>query len=129
MTSRVLPPEEWKRLTGTELETVMPYLRADHDAHVIVVEEDGRLVGCWAMVRIWHAEGLFISPDHRGKSAVARHLLRMLKRVGSALGVPGVMTASMSDDVTHLLNTYGATQLPGTHWLMPLERTRVCQPQ
>lgn len=129
MTSRLLPREEWKRLTGTELETILPFLDADQDAHVIVVEENDAVVGCWALVRIWHAEGLWIAANHRGKGSVARHLLRMLRRVGAALGVPGVMTASVSDDVTHMLKTYAAHQVPGTHWLMPLERTRVCLPQ
>lgn len=121
MTNRLLPPEEWARLTGTELEAVLPYLKADQDAHVIVVEEGDQLIGCWAVVRLWHAEGIWIHPDHRGKAGVARRLLASLAALGRSLRAPGVITAAVTDDVGRLLDKIG-TKLPGTHYVMPFPK-------
>jgi hypothetical protein len=53
--TRLLPREEWARLAGTELETVYPVL--PQGSHVIVIEDDGRIVGCWAVYPQWHVHG------------------------------------------------------------------------
>jgi N-acetylglutamate synthase-like GNAT family acetyltransferase len=58
---------------------------ADDDAHVIVVEDDGRLVGCVSLVRMWHAEGIWITPALRTKGTVLRRLLDAMKTTAKDL--------------------------------------------
>ena len=55
MTSRVLPPDEWPRLQGTEAETLWPHLSADN-SRVLVVEQDGAIVGTWVVMRLVHVD-------------------------------------------------------------------------
>lgn len=123
MTSRLLPREEWERLSKTELESVAPYIRANPNAEVFVVEDaGGDIVGCWALMQVWHAEGLWIAPELRRHGAVARALLKHLYALAEHFQIPGVMTAATTPDVAALLddNRLGATRLPGQHYLLPL---------
>jgi hypothetical protein len=119
MTSRLLPPEEWDRLRGTEADAVIPHLAALH-AEALVVEQDGAIVGCWLFLPIWHAECLWIAPTHRGKSGVARQLLRGLHAFMARLKVTRLWTGCASDDVRRLLTHYGATAIPGDHFVMTM---------
>ena len=120
MTSRILPREEWHRLKGTELARVTTQA-AERNApmYVLVVEDGGEIVGCWSLFQVWHAEGLWIAPAHRGKSAVARHLWRLGRRVAEMMGFVGVMTAANQPEVEHILRG-SAVELPGKHYLLPL---------
>jgi hypothetical protein len=88
MTTRILPPDEWHRLTGTELGGV-PLDPAN--AVVVVVEEDEDIVGRWAFLRVIHAEGFWIAPEHQKRVAVFRHLLREMQDV--VVGFYGVHVA------------------------------------
>lgn len=117
--TRLLPPDEWGRLDGTELETVYPYLDRVR-AHVIVVEEQDHIVGCWALFPLTHAEGVWIAPEHRKKTAVARQLLRAMRATARAMGSQAVNTAALSDDVREMLSALGAVPLPGTHYALGL---------
>lgn len=118
MTHRVLPPHEWPRLAGTELEAVYPYLNPDH-ADVVVVEDEGRVVGCWAFVRVFHADGAWIHPDQRG-GMVAQYLLRGIAALARLHGSDRVVATAESDDVAHLLQRLGGEQLPGAHFVLPV---------
>jgi N-acetylglutamate synthase-like GNAT family acetyltransferase len=119
MQTRLLPPEQWDRLDGTELESVYPYLDRMR-AQVIVVEDRGLIIGCWALFPLIHAEGIYISPEHRGRTAVARHLLRAMRATARVMGAQCINTAAMDDDVKQMLLTMGAAQLPGTHYTLSL---------
>jgi hypothetical protein len=116
MTRRILPRAQWHRLAGSELEPVWPYLPANAD--VIVVEEADVIVGCWAVYTLTHVEGVWIHPDHRGKSSVARHLLTGMRLVARALGARAVNTAAVSPDVASMLRKLGAVPLPGEHFAL-----------
>lgn len=120
MTTRELPKSEWSRLVGTELETVVPHL--PDAARVLVVEDDGEIVGCWAFFAVIHAEGVFIAPQHRGKSAVARRLVRGMRDIVCSMGANVVATAAMTDDVRGLIQGLGGVELPGTHYALPVTR-------
>lgn len=127
MTSRILPPEEWDRLAGTELAAIVAAARRQrHRLVVLVVEDDaGTIIGCWSLFQTWHAEGLWVAPSHRGKASVGRRLLAMLYKCGRALDVPGVYTAAQTPDVERMLDRC-ATLLPGVHYMMPLHEEDTC---
>ncbi len=129
MTTRMLPPSEWGRLAGSELADVADVI-APASTSVLVVEDDaGQIVGCWALVTILHAEGLWIHPDHRGRTGVARRLWAGMRRLVTDRGVRAVVTASMNPVITHLLEHAGARPVPGTAYVLPFREMRtVCQP-
>ncbi len=113
MTARILPAAEWGRLAGTELGAALPHLDPA-EAAVVVVEDGDQVVGCWALVPMWHAEGVWIAPDRRGRAGVARRLVTQTLRVARSLGIPRLQTAAMTADVAQLLEKHlGARRLPG----------------
>lgn len=126
MVCRQLPSDEWDRLAGTELDAV--WARLDPDwATVLVVEADGQIVGCWALLTIRHVEGLWIHPAHRGKGRVAARLWAGMRRLVQQTGSDAVVTAAMSGDVEALLRHQGATPLPGSHWVLSMKEQASCQ--
>jgi hypothetical protein len=118
MTTRILPRDEYPRLAGTELDAVWPILPLD--AQVVVVEQDGQIVGCWSAYRLVHVEGLWIAPEHRGKGSVARRLLVGMRETVAEMGASGAITGALTDDVRTMLRHIGATHLPGDHYALPL---------
>lgn len=123
MTTRILPPEEWHRLNGTEAEAVWAQFDPAR-VTVLVVESEGAIVGTWVLMNVLHAECLWIAPAHRGRTAVARRLWAFMQRTARAIGVPAVATAALTDDVRRLLDHVGATKVPGDHYAM---RITPCQ--
>ena len=126
MTSRILPPEEWHRLTGTEVESIVPGLDPAYTA-VLVVEDAGRIVGTWVLMRMAHLECLWIAPDRRGKIGVAAKLLRSMRTVAAAWGVTCPITASVTPEVSAMIRHFGGLPLPGEHFALPLGG-QPCQP-
>lgn len=121
LSTRILPPSEWSRLTGTELETLYPIL--PEGAQVVVVEEDGpspRIVGTWAIYKLVHVEGVWISPEHRGKAGVARRLIGKTFEVAKALGARAVNTAAVTPEVAEMLKALGGVELQGRHFAVSL---------
>lgn len=119
LTTRILPREEYFRLIGTELQDVREHLPGT--AAVVVVEDDeGALVGCWALVPVWHAEGVWIAESERKRGRVALRLLRAMSEVAKSAGTRAVMTAAVTDDVRVLIERLHGQPLPGTHFLMPV---------
>jgi hypothetical protein len=127
VTTRILPPEEYPRLAGTELELVWPTLPMD--AAVVVVEDGGEIIGCWAAFLLAHVEGVWVAPAHRGKTSVARRLLGGMRRaLAEHFGASGAITGAMSDEVRGILAGLGATKLPGDHYTLTLGvRRATCQ--
>lgn len=121
MTTRLLPPADWARLAGTELETVWPHLPAS--ARVIVVEDEaGAIVGCWALFSCVHVEGVWVAPEHRARTAVARRLLVGMRHEARDLGAQSVVTGALTDDVRQLITGLGGKALPGDLYVIPVER-------
>ncbi len=116
MTQRELPKHEWPRLVGTELEAVMSTL--PEDVKVVVVEdESGAIIGCWAAMPVMHVEGVWIAPAHRGRTAVARRLWSGMRQTLASFGAAGAWTAAVAPDVAALLGKR-ATRVEGQHYLL-----------
>src|SRR5678810_1223630 len=119
MTTRILPREEYFRLMGTELEGVRDELPAS--ACVLAVEnDDGELVACWALLPIWHVEGVWIAESERKRGQAAIRLVRGMKDMARTAGAKTVMTAAVTDEVRALIQRMGGQQVPGDHFLVPV---------
>ena len=105
MTARWLPPTEWPRLAGTELETIYPHLPAT--ARVWVVEHEGAIVACGSFFEVRHHEGLWLDPSVRRSQECWRLVGQM---IGSELPF---VTASVSPKVSRLIEHCGGAELPG----------------
>ncbi len=113
MITRVLPIEEWSRL-----EDIPTSLRTC----VVVVEDHGRIVGCWSFAMCVHAEDLWVAADHRRKGAVVRRLLRAAGAVASDAGVQSVCVGVVDAEVQALVAKMGGVALDGAPYVMPLGR-------
>ncbi|HEY9016318.1 MAG TPA: hypothetical protein VIM84_14790 [Gemmatimonadales bacterium] len=117
ITARVLPAEEWSRLT-------QPELRALDPAHaiVVVVERDGpggEILGEWAALTTVHLEGLLSSEP--GNPGIARGLLTCMTEALLHAGVREVLTQVTTPEVEALCqHLTGAQQIPGATWVIPL---------
>jgi ribosomal protein S18 acetylase RimI-like enzyme len=119
MTSRILDSSEWHRLAGTEADAVWRDLPAS--ACVVAVEDDGMIVGCHVLVPVLHAECLWIHPNYRKRSSVARRLWAAVKQEAmDRFGAVGFQTAAIDDQVRGLLAHVGGVQIPGDHYMVPL---------
>jgi hypothetical protein len=118
MKTRLLPREEYPRLVGTEAELIWPLL--PEQARVIVVEEHGEIIGTWTLLPIWHAECVWVRPDHRSRSSVARRLLAGMWQAAKSVGTRSVWTAAMSDDVKVIIGKLNGQPLPGEHFVLPM---------
>lgn len=117
MTTRILPIDEWPKLSGTEAGLITHALDPER-SHVLVVEQNEEIVGCWVLMNVLHAECLWIAPAHRGHTSVARRLWAFMQHTAQTLGVPVVATAALTDDVRELLDHVGAVKVPGDHYAM-----------
>lgn len=125
MTTRILPPEEYGRLAGTEAAALVPQLT--DAARVVVVERDGEILGCHVLQIVLHAEGLWIHPDHRKRSSVGRRLWTAVQQtVRDSFGVAWFMTGCANADVAQLLAHVGAVKLVD-HYMVPVGGSP-CQP-
>lgn len=76
MTSRLLPPAEWPRLEGTILASVYPAMNPGSDRIIVVEDDEGTIIGCAALLLIWHLAGPWIAPASRQRVSVYRRLYR-----------------------------------------------------
>lgn len=128
MTARVLPFAEWARLAGTDLDPLWSALDP-REARIVVVEQDGAIVGHHVLLRVLHAECLWIHPAHRGRSSVARRLWSAVQAEVTAAGAAGVITTAVDDPVRELLGHVGATRIPGDHYFVPIHpKGSPCRP-
>lgn len=122
MTTRLLPFEEWSRLSETAL---APLVNVSHPLRlsVLVVEDDaGAIVGCWGLLTFLHAEGLWIAPEHRTKASVARHLLRAMKQAVAERGEAVVLTGSQDPAIDRLIEHWGGTRIECQEYALEMGR-------
>jgi Acetyltransferase (GNAT) family len=120
MTVRELPVAEWPRLAQTDLGQSVPYLLPEKTT-ILVVEEADEMIGCWAVLTIPHAEGLWIHPRYRGKTSVARKLWTAMQRTVTAMGFSRVQTGACDAMIAALLERHGATKLQMDSYILPVK--------
>jgi N-acetylglutamate synthase-like GNAT family acetyltransferase len=117
MTSRLLPPAEWPKLAGTYLEPLWPLLKPE-SCSVIVVEEDGAIIGTWALMSVFHVEGFSAK-----NGLVIRKLLKAMKVEAEKQGITTVVTASTSPVIADFLTRMDPHTVPiegtGYVWTLP----------
>ena len=112
MTDRVLPYEEWPKLAGTPLGDVIGQLNPATTAILVVEDEQGQIVGCWAACTVVHAEGAWIAPSYRKRPSVTVRLWRRMRQVIRATGATRVVTGANSPEIVALLERKSAQPLP-----------------
>ena len=126
-TSRVLPVAEWPRLAGTLLERAWPLLAPDATA-IVVVEQDGQIIGCAAVIRCTHLEGVWVHPAYRKHAAVVRRGIDLVLDVveRQAGERRGLFLTTDDPDVAAALIRLGGAPLPGVPFVVPVPcRSRV----
>lgn len=118
--ARLLPPEEWDKLAGTELGGQTDRLSPDASA-IIVVElggPGGPIVACWAAMNIVHVEGVWVAPgSHAG---VVRALLEQMSSYLTTCGVREVLTQATEPGVADIIDRLGGHKVPGETWVIPI---------
>ena len=99
---RVLPVSEWHRIATPETAAALPLLNPAK-AQILVVEDDGQIVGHWIALQTLHAEGVWIAPDYRKAGGVARKLWRAMRQQAVDGGYGWLMTGAQTADVRALI--------------------------
>lgn len=122
MTTRILPPEEWPKLAGTLLEAAWPHL--DHErARIVVVEDEGQIVGCLSLFPVWHLEGAWVAPAYRARIGVGRRLLTAIRETIRTVGATEVWTMAVNREASRMCRRFGsATLLACEHFAVNVER-------
>ena len=115
LTSRVLPREEWPRLSEAEID--LPEQGGD----VLVVEQDGVIVACAGLAWCLHLEDVWVRPDHRGKAGAVRSLLRGVATSMAPAGLRAVCVGVSDPVIADYVARLGGPSI-GEHYALPLER-------
>lgn len=110
MRVRVLPMEEWGRLGESQLPLLLPFVNPENIA-IVVVEDEGRIIGTLAALRVTHYEGAWIAPEYRG-GIVPRMLLRTAADVVRGWGDSWAFGGAASDEMRDILKRLGAVEIP-----------------
>jgi len=119
MELRVLPKEEYDKLKETELGVVKEIL--PEGTRIIVVEEEEKLIGCWALIPMVHAEGIWVDPSHRGRAGIARMLINGMCENVREMGAKAVWTAALDEKVEALIKRVGGVPIPGNHFAINVQ--------
>jgi hypothetical protein len=124
MIARLLPPEEWSRLAGTDLEAHWPHFNPAQ-TDVMVVEHEGQIIGCLSMLKVFHVEGLWIAEAHRRKGAVMRHLLELMQATAETHDTRGLVAGAITQQMRDVLAGLGASALPD-QFVIPVSQGKPC---
>lgn len=126
MRTRILEPDEWPRLAGTEAQELWRHLDPENARIIVVENTDGTIIATHTLMRVWHAECLWIHPAWKQRSNVLRKLWRFVQDTAISLGARTVVTTACDDRVRRLLTYLGAIQLDGTHHVIRLKGANEC---
>ena len=115
--TRLLPPEEWHKLAGTEPGKIIHVINKE-SSNIMVVEKDDTIVGSWSLIPYYHAECVWIREDFRNSAVVARRLITGMEQMANALGISSVITASTNKRVDRLIRHLKSKKLPGQHYVI-----------
>ena len=121
MRTRILPAEEWAKLHVTELPELLHYINPANADVVVVEDEDGKLVGSLAVLRVTHFEGVWVAPEYRGRYVLA-NLLNKAEAIAEDRGETWVLGAAKDDDklMDDLIRRRGGVPLPLRVYTMPV---------
>lgn len=121
MTTRVLRPEEWDKITAPGVPDLLEYCNPE-DVSVIVVEEDGKIVASVCVLHVTHFEGLWIEPKHRGNAGVFRSLIRRAYDVPMSWGRSWAIGGAEDGDarMDKLCRRLGGQPLPLKFYALPV---------
>jgi hypothetical protein len=113
VTTRLLPPEQWDRLLGTDLEPLLPvfHVKRDH-VDILVAEDDGQIVGHVALLSWIHVEGLASTSP----SALLK-LSQAVTEYCEAMGITGVYSNALSPETERILTWKRGAKIPGTPYI------------
>lgn len=107
MKARLLPLRaDMPELDGTLLDPAYKSLSPASD-RIIAVEEDGRVIGCSALMAIYHLEGTWVAPEYRGTVAVGRHLVRAQRQLLKAMHVESVYMMARTPETSAMVRKFG----------------------
>lgn len=120
MIARVLPFEEWPKLDDVGAETVWQLLDPER-AQILVIEDEGQIVGTLTLMSVLHAECLWIKPSHRNGYGVIKRLMDGLWAGARVQGAKAVWAGSVSDTMTNILHRIGGSKVPGESFVFPVK--------
>jgi len=118
-TSRILPPEEWPRLVGTDVESFMDGLGPSR-SQVFVVEDGEQIVATVVGVPSIVMECCWIDPEHRHSPAVGRRLALGMKALTNGLGLARMITLPGDDAVERMAIKLGGTKVTKPAVVVPV---------
>ena len=121
MNAHILDRSEWPRLAETGLPLAVWSQLDPVQVQIVVVEEDGEIVRCWATMACRHVEGFWSRPDHRGRAGTLRKLFLAMRELLKQQGATFVVTQAETPDVVKLLESAGASRLLGESYLLPVD--------
>ena len=117
MHSRILPPEEYGRLSVTGLHPILSDFRPE-DMRVVVIEQNGEILATTTVVRTVHLESLWVKPG--SGAGVIRQLLRKVVDVGLQWGRIA-FAQSCRENVRNILGRLSGKKLDVETYILPLE--------
>lgn len=115
LTSRVLPRDEWGRVSSVPLDVALP-----DTSRVVVVEKDGAIIASWIALNVLHLHALEVDAEYRKNPAVFGRLMRQMRDVVLAHEATGAFTTAESDEVREMLKSYGAERVVGEGYVVRL---------
>ena len=121
MNTRILPVEEWPKVTGAMLPYVEP-----RNAAMVVVENDGRIIARQGVYSITYLEGLWIDKEFRGHPGVARSLIRHAFAIPKMRGEHWILTAADDDKTRGILDRLG-NRMPFDYYAISVDGGDLCR--
>lgn len=128
MTARVLTPEEWPKVAELEITALLPFVRPEDIAVVVVEADDGTLLASMTVMRMVHFEGVWIHPEHR-TAGVTRKLLKGATAVAKEWNEQWVLggAADGDDRMREICMRLGGSLLPMSFYSLPLNGGSSCR--
>lgn len=120
MRARILPPEDWSRLEGTEIPAMLPYMEPQNIAIAAVEDNSGEIAASVCVLRVTHFEGL--SLRDKGNAGVFRALIRQAYAVPRVRGESWVLGGAEDGDtkMDSLCRRLGGRPLSLKFYAMPV---------
>lgn len=120
MVARILQASEWNRLKETGLDLALWSKLDPATVHIVIVEDAGQIVACWATFAVRHVEGFWVRPDHQKRGGALRRLFVGMRALLTELGSTSAVTQAETPEIAALLTSAGATRVPGDSYTLPV---------